>query len=664
MTDEHYEDDKDRKLDLQLWRRILSHARPYRRELMGLAASGLVLAATDSVLPAITGRVIDIATTEGVGSKLWTNSALYFALVSAIAVLIWVFILLAGRIATGYAHDVRRAAFAHLQELSFSFYDTRPVGWLMARMTSDCQRLASMIPWTLLDLVWGSALLIGISVMMLLLNWKLALFVMLIIPPLAVVSVVFQKRLIRTQRKVRKTNSLITAAFNEGIMGVKTTKALVREEENLGEFQVLTTTMYDHSVRNALYAAAYLPIVMSLGAVGVGLALWKGGLDIGLGDMTLGTLVAFMQYAALFYIPIEEMAARFTQLQAAQASAERLQGLLDTEPAIQDTPDVRQAVDRNRWRARCAPVEVYRAQPGDPVRITGSPAGGNSRPLDLSEDHDFGLGAPLDLRGPIAVDGHDGRIDRMVFDNVSFAYKEGEWVLRDFDLEVTAGDTIALVGATGSGKSTIVSLAGRFYEPTRGRITINGVDYQERSLIWLQSQLGIVLQSPHLFSGSIRDNIRYGRLDASDDEIVAAARLVNADGFISALEDGYDTDVGEGGSRLSTGQKQLVSLARAVLADPQIFIMDEATSSVDTETEKLIQEGIERVLEGRISFIIAHRLSTIRSADRILVIESGRIAESGDHAELMRLGGRYYELYTNQFTRESQEQALRDGVES
>ncbi len=610
------------RLDVGLWRRVLTHARPYRGALAGLAASGTVLAGIDSFLPRVTAWVIDEATTVGVGPGLTRSCLVYLVLVVALAALVWYFIVMAGRSATGYAHDIRRAAFGRLQELSFSFYDKRPLGWLMARVTSDSGRLASMIPWFLLDLVWGTSLLLGISVMMLLLNWRLALLVMVIVPPLAVVSVIFQRKLLRSQRAVRRANSQITAAFNETIMGVRTTKALVREDESLSEFQVLSTAMYRHSVRNALQAAVYLPIVLTLGSAGVGLALWHGGLAVGSG-MSVGTLVAFMQYAALFYIPIQELAERFTQLQSAQASAERLQGLIDTEPEITDSPEVLAAIERRRDAA------------ADPAIAEGERACGRT-----------------------AIDGAENEIRTIAFENVSFAYKEGERVLSGFSLRVHAGETIALVGATGSGKSTIVGLLCRFYEPTAGSITINGVDYRKRSLTWLQSNLGIVLQSPHLFSGSVRDNIRYGRLDATDAEVIEAAKLVNADAFISALDQGYDTDVGEGGGRLSTGQRQLISLARAVLAAPQIFIMDEATSSVDTQTERLIQDGIEKVLQGRISFIIAHRLSTVRMADRILVIDHGRIIEQGSHIELIRGRGRYYRLYTNQFARDREAQIM------
>jgi len=614
---EMQEEEYKRRLDLRLWRRVVTHARPYRAALAGLAASGLVIAVIDVLLPRVTGLVIDQAITGRAGSPLLRYALCYLGLVALMACLIWFFIVMAGQAATGFAFDLRRKGFARLQELSFSFYDRRPVGWLIARLTSDCDRVSGIIPWFLLDLVWGSSLIIGVSVMMVRLNPRLAALILTTLPPLAIVSILFQRKLLQSQRAVRRTNSQITASFNEEIMGVRTTKALVREEPNLAEFRLLSSAMYQHSVRNAVLAAIYLPIVITLGSIGVALALWRGGVLLagagvagsavlpgGLpsGGMSFGTLVAFMQYAAFFYMPVQEMAERFTQLQAAQAAAERVQGLLDTEPEIADPPEVTE-------RMRTSP------QRGEPIRS-------------------------IEFRG------------------VTFAYEQGAQVLDSFDLQVCPGETIALVGATGSGKTTIVSLLCRFYEPTGGTILINGVNYRELGLEWLQSRLGIVLQSPHLFSGSVRENIRYGRLDATDEEVAEAARLVNADRFISTLEKGYDTDVGEGGNRLSTGQKQLVSLARAVLADPEIFVMDEATSSVDTETERLIQSGIERLLKGRISFIIAHRLSTVRSADRILVIEQGRVVEQGSHGELMRRNGAYHRLYANQFAREREESIL------
>ena len=567
MSSYHDDDNApESRLDLGLWRQMLDHARPYRRSLTGLALAGLVVAAIDVLLPRVTGAVIDDAITGG-GERIWIYGGVYVGLVVTMSLMIWVFIVFAGVAATGVAYDLRRSAFAQLQRLSFSFYDHRPVGWLMARLTTDCTHISSILPWTLLDAVWGTFLLSGVSVMMLWMNWKLALVVLSIVPPLTAVTVVYQRKLIRTQRAVRKTSSKITASFNEGITGVRTTKALVREAENLEEFETFSEEMFHHSVRSSLQAAVYLPIVMSFGAAGVGLALWRGGLLVG-SELAVGELVVFMQYAGLFHIPIQEMAQRFTDLQAAQASAGRLRSLMETEPAIADSAQVRRAIERQ-------------------------------------------LAEPRDGR---AIDGQSDRIQKVSFENVHFAYKEGEPVLVGFNLTIRAGECIALVGETGSGKSTVASLLCRFYEPTHGRITIDGIDYRQRSLHWLQSNLGMVLQEPHLFSETIRENILYGRLDATVEEVDAVARRVGASDFIADLPKGYDTEVGEGGNRLSTGQKQFVALSRALLADPQILVLDEATSSVDTETERRIQTGIETVLQGRISVIIAHRLSTIRAA--------------------------------------------------
>ncbi|MCA9285946.1 MAG: ABC transporter ATP-binding protein, partial [Phycisphaerales bacterium] len=352
---------------------------------------------------------------------------------------------------------------------------------------------------------------------------------------------------------------------------------------------------------NAVLSATYLPLVMVLSSIGVALALVGGGWSVMDGAISIGTLVAFMQFAALFFMPVEELARRFGDIQSAQSWAERLQTLMDAEVTIRDSESVRAVIARHA-------------------------ASGSADPA-------------------LAEDGLPRRIGRIDFRNVGFSYGAGPKVLDDVSLAIEPGQTVALVGPTGGGKSTIVSLLCRFYEPTTGAVLIDGVEYRERSLHWLQSSLGIVQQVPHLFAGTILENIRYGRLAASDEEVEKAARTVNAHAFVVALEHGYETQVGEGGSRLSTGQRQLVALARAVLADPAIFILDEATSSVDTETERLIQAGVERILAGRISLVIAHRLSTIRSADQILVVDGGRIVERGNHDTLMRRRGRYHELY-------------------
>lgn len=604
------------RLDWRLWGRIARHAAPYVNWIGGLAACGVMVAALEVSLPIITGRLIDAARAmhEGGGEEgwgtLWAWLGLYAVAAFGVGGLVYVFIALAGRTATAVAFDLRQKGFARLQELPFAYFDRRSVGWLVTRLTSDCSKIANLIPWVSLDLFWGTCLIVGISGAMLWIDWTLGLTMLTIVPPLALVSAVFQSRMLKSSRLIRRTNSQITASFTECIAGVRTTKTLVREERNLGEFRQLSGAMYRYSMRNHLQSAVYLPLVVTLTSVGVGLAVWRGGSTLldqveaqaAAAGLTLGELVAFMQFAGLFSMPIQDLARWFAELQRGQAAAERIQSLIDEEPAIADSPEVLAAIERQR---------------ANPV-----------------------AGA--------AFDGGADHIRSIEFRSVAFAYGSGAPVLEGFNLRVSAGETVALVGPTGHGKSTIVSLAARFYEPVSGEILIDGVDYRSRSLAWYQSRLGVVQQAPHLFNVSIRENIRYGRLDATDAEVESAARAVFAHGFIERMEEGYDTVVGEGGSRLSVGQRQLVSLARALLSDPAVVVMDEATSSVDTEVERAIQAAIERLLKGRIAFVIAHRLSTIRSADRILVIEDGAIAEEGTHDELIARGGRYRSLYLRQ----------------
>jgi ATP-binding cassette subfamily B protein len=600
------------QLNLPLWKAIARRARPHGRYFIALWSVGIGIAICDSLFGLVIKHIVDSAELDQAG-KLALFALAFFILVTLQCGTVLGFILLAGKCSTGVSHDIRTEAFAKLQSLEFGYFDRRPVGWLMSRLTSDCQRLAGLLAWSLIDLVWGPTLMIGLATVMLAVNWRLALIVFAVIPPLAIVSAIFQRLILHSSRQVRKLNSQVTAGYNESIMAVRTTKTLVREEANLGEFRDLTSQMYRASMQNIIRSTLYMPIVQTIGSLGLGLALWFGGGSVVQGRMDLGTLLLFFYCTAQFFGPVHEIARVFNDVLSAQAAAERVHGLLTTEPAIKDSPEVEAAI----------------------IQQAGRPVMPN-----------------------VAVDGQPNIIETIEFRDVTFAYNPDEPVLHDFNLRVRAGQTIALVGPTGGGKSTIVSLMCRFYEPTSGQVLINGTDYRERSLHWLQSNLGIVLQTPHLFSGTVKENIRYGRLNATDEEIMRAARLVNAHEFIMAMPEGYKSEVGQGGNRLSVGQRQLVSFARAVLADPQIFVMDEATSSVDTETEKAIQAALTAVLRGRISFIIAHRLSTIKSADVILVIDAGRIIEHGDHHALIQQRGRYYELYTNQFTREHEEAIL------
>lgn len=595
MNDTFQEEVFSKGVNIDLWKKLLRYAIPYKNKLIMLTVFMAMLAGFDAVIPLMQRYAIDNFIVMHTTSGTIMFFAAYASVVILQAIIVKVMISYAGYIETGICYDIRKDGFEHLQELSFSYYDTTPVGWMMSRLTSDIWRIGSTLSWGLVDFAWGFCMMVITSIVMLILEWKLALLTFTVIPVLFVVSIYFQKKILLNHRDIRKTNSLITAAFNEGIQGVKTTKTLVREEGNLNDFMKITLEMNRKSISAATFAAVYMPIVTLLGSIAASIVIWKGGSRLMVGTLSYGTLAAFIYYAIQFFFPIRDMARIFTDLQSAQASAERILSLLETKPDIMDNiEELAQngLNDRKNW-----------------PKIKGN----------------------------------------IVFENVSFSYKTGEKVLENFNLSVKAGEKIALVGDTGSGKSTVVNLACRFYEPTGGRILIDGHDYTKMPMMWLHSNLGYVLQTPHLFSGTIRENILYGKLDATEEEIIRASKLVNLHDIVMKMEKGYDTPVGEGGSLLSTGEKQLVSFARAIISDPAIFVLDEATSSVDTETEYLIQGAIANILQNRTSFIIAHRLSTIRSADRILVIRDGKIIEEGTHQELLARKGHYAKLYTSQY---------------
>jgi len=577
--------------------RILAQAMPHWPWLAGFLLAVAAVSVMDSYFTYLGKRIVDEGIVAGNRAVLMQIVGTYGSLIVAQAGAVFGLIYLAGILGERIRYDLRRKMFDHLQELSFSYFDRTPVGWIMSRVTSDSGRMAELVTWGLLDVTWAVMSIAASVYFMMIINWKLALIVFAIIPVLVVVAAQFKKKIIVEYRKVRKINSKITGAYNENINGVRVVKALCREEENLREFGQLAGDMYRASYRAAWLSALFLPAVELISAVALGSIVWYGGLQAQVGGLTVGGIQAFISYVTFMLWPVQDLARVYAEMQHAIASAERVFSLVDAVPEVADRPE---AID------------------------------------------------PGSIRGDID------------FDHVDFWYESDEPVLTDFNLKVRRGETIALVGPTGGGKTTIVNLLCRFYEPQEGTIRIGGRDYTDLSLHAIQSRVGIVLQTPHLFSGTIRENIRYGRLDATDEEIEESARLAGAHDFIVALEKGYDEGVGEGGVLLSVGQKQLVSLARAVLAKPEIFIMDEATSSVDTLTEALIQRGMETLMQDRTSFIIAHRLSTIKRADRILVIEGGRIAEMGTHAELLRAQGHYYCLYTRQFRRELEQELGRE----
>lgn len=608
------EQEISKKLDVGLWRKLFKYISVFKKELICLWVVNICVAGVDVIMPIINKIIIDDYIGQGRTEGLWKVGVVFIVVVIFQCIFVKLMMKYAGGIDTGLSYHIRKLGFNKLQELSFSYYDKTPLGWIMARMTSDVYRLSEILSWGLMDIVWGLFMMVGFIAVMLYNNWRLTFVTLAIVPVLFVIGIYFQKKILKAHREARKFNSQITGDFNECITGAKTTKTLVREEANLEEFKHDTGNMRRYSIRAAIYSSLFMPIVLTCGSIGTGLALWQGGELVMFENsgMTLGLLVMFINYTVMFFEPVAQIANVLAELKQAQASAERTITLIEMEPDIQDSKEI---------------LDVY----GDMLH-------------------------PKKENWP-KVSG------KIKFKNVSFKYKNGETVLKNFNLDIKAGETIALVGETGSGKSTIVNLACRFYEPTEGEILIDGVDYRKRSIAWLQSNLGYVLQSPHLFSGTIKENIRYGNLDATEDEIIDAAKLVNAHEFISKLPDGYDSHVGEGGGKLSTGEKQLISFARAIVSNPSIFVLDEATSSIDTETERVIQQAIEKVLKGRTSFVIAHRLSTIVSADKILVIRNGKIQEEGNHKQLMAKKGYYYNLYTNQFIEDREKEILGDKKE-
>ncbi len=569
--------------------RILGLTRPHWKMVAGFLITIAFVSSMDGYFMFLGKRITDEAILAR-DQQMLIRLIIQYALLTLLQVsCVFGFIYMAGILGQRVQYDLRKKTFNHLQELSLSYFDRTPVGWIMSRVTSDSERIAQLVTWGLLDTTWGILNILTAVYFMLVINWRLALMVLTLIPVMLFVATQFKKKILVEFRIVRKINSKITGLYNEHIAGVRVIKALGREELSASEFGEQTSEMYRAGYRAAWLSALFLPSVQILSSFAVGAIVWYGGLQSQIGGITIGGIQAFITYITFMMWPIQDLARVYAEMQHAIASAERVFSLVDSVPDV------------------------------------------------------------IDREGAYHPDKIAGDIE---FKDVGFSYDKGKPVLKYFNLKIKRGETIALVGPTGGGKSTIVNLVCRFYEPTHGRITIGGTDYTQFSLKSIQSRIGVVLQTPHLFSGTILENIRYGRLDASDTEVIKAARLAGADGFIDELEKKYQTEVGEGGVLLSVGQKQLISLARAVLADPEIFIMDEATSSVDTLTEALIQHGMHLLTSESTSFIIAHRLSTIKSADRILVIEDGQISEMGSHRELLQKRGKYYRLYTEQFRRQ------------
>ena len=579
--------------------KLLPFVKPYKKIMISMIIMGALSSLIDSIYPLFNQYALNHFIALKTTDTLVPFIIVYIVILIVFVILNFVSTTWAGKIEMSVNRDLRNASFNHLQELSFSYFNQNNVGYVHARVMSDTGRIGQLVSWDMMDMVWQGSYLLFVLINMALINIHLAMYIMLIIPFAVILIIFFQKKLVALNRKIREINSKITSNFNEGITGAKSIKTLVVENKINHDFDVDSDDMEKTSVLAGRYSALFSSLVTMLSSITLAIILWKGGMINQEGIIMIGTLSVFMTYALNMLEPIQSIVGGIARLIAIQVNIERFTTLLETQSDVADRVEV---------------VEKY----GD----TFHPKKENWETLY-------------------------GDVE---FKDVSFKYPDGnEMVLEHFDLKVPQGTNVAIVGETGAGKSTLVNLVCRFFEPTYGQVLIDGKDARDRSQLWLHSNIGYVLQTPHLFSGTVRDNLRYGKPDATDEEIWKALKLVNAEFVIDKMDKGLDSEVGEGGDMLSTGEKQLISFARAILADPKILVLDEATASIDTLTEKAIQDAIFTVIKGRTSFVIAHRLSTIVDADVILVVKDGKIIERGKHTELMQAHGYYYDLYTRQY---------------
>ena len=585
--------------------KVLPYMRKYARVTILMITCGLASTGVDLLIPQFQRYALNHFIAEKTLDTLPLFIAIYVGIILLMGVLNYVSCYHAMRTEVSVNRDLRNAAFSHLQTLSFSYFNQNSVGYIHARVISDTSRIGSLVSWTLMDSVWHMSYLVGAVVVMLVVNTRLALMVITILPLIVVLFSIFQTKLIRINREVRELNSKITSDFNEGITGAKTIKTLVIEDKMANDFLSDTGAMRKKSVGVSHLRGLFSATLNIASSMGLAIVLWQGGY---IAESEVGTFSMFMSYAQGMMEPVRWIIDAISDLITTQVNIERFSRLMETKSDVVDSPEV---------------IEKY----GDAFQ----PKRENWEPI----------------RGDIE------------FRDVDFKYPDGdEYVLENFNLKIPFGSNIAIVGETGAGKSTLVNLVCRFFEPTRGQVLIDGRDARERSQLWLHSAIGYVLQTPHLFSGTVRENLLYGNPNATEEEIRRALELVSATEVVDRMEKGLDSDVGEGGDMLSTGEKQLISFARAILADPRILVLDEATASVDTLTEQKIQSAIETIIKGRTSLVIAHRLSTVKNADLILVVRDGKIIERGRHEELLKKKGHYYNLYTRQYEDEATSNAF------
>ncbi len=580
--------------------RLFPFLKPYIPKILTMIFLACMVSLIDSSIPLFNRYALNNYIAKGTVKGIGYFALLYAGMLLVKLAMDFTSANMVGEIEMSIDRDLRNAAFNHLQELSFSYFNQNNVGYIHARVMSDTGKIGVMCAWRMMDIVWNGSYVLFVLIVMVTINLRLALYILALIPIAVVLVIFFQKRLIVLNRQIRELNSAITGNFNEGITGAKAIKTLVVEDKIQHDFTEDTEKYRKNAVHATHFSALFTSSVTMLSSCALALVLWRGGVLTMEGVMEIGTLSVFLSYSLGILEPIQNIIVTFSELIAVQVNVERFIKLIETESDVADSPEV---------------IAKY----GDTF---------NPKKENWEE-----------LYGDVE------------FKDVSFHYPDGtEYVLEHFNLKVPQGTNVAIVGETGAGKSTLVNLVCRFFEPTSGEVLIDGKNAKERSQLWLHSNIGYVLQTPHLFSGSVRDNLRYGNPDATDEEIWNALRLVSADKIVERMEEGLDSDVGEGGDMLSTGEKQLLSFARAILANPRILVLDEATSSIDTVTEKAIQDAISVVIKGRTSFMIAHRLSTVVDADIILVVKDGKIIERGKHKELMKnIGGYYHQLFSRQF---------------